>query len=129
MADIYDRALDMATRKLKPRSAGGFGFEATLTTEIVGAYDPATGMAPVTVTNYAGSAFRDTFRKDEIDGTRVLESDVKFLVSPKLVNGNTTPVLNPEYKITFDGDVYTIVNVNPWNYAGLNVGFEVQGRK
>jgi len=129
VADIYDQVLAAAIRMLKPRSAGGYGFEATLTTEVVGAYDPATGTAPVTVTNYAGSAFRDTFRKDEIDGTRVLESDVKFLVSPKLVNGNTTPILNPEYKITFDGDVYTIINVSPWNYAGLTIGFEVQGRK
>lgn len=128
MADIYDRALALATRMLAPRSDGGKGLAMVLTTTSVGEYDPATGTAAITTTNYDGSAFRDTYRKDEIDGTRVLASDVKFLVSPVLLNGNTTPDINPQYKMTFDSQVYTIMSVSPWNYAGLNVGFEVQGR-
>lgn len=129
MADIYDRAYAMAARMLAPRSAGGKGLEATLTKVVPGAYDPATGTSTPTLTTYAGSAFRDTYSREEIDGTRVLVDDDKFLVSPELINGDATPMLDPQFKITFDGVEYTIVNVKPWNYAGLTVGFEVQGRK
>ena len=129
MADIYDRALATATRMLKPRSQGGYGLEATFTVTTVGEYDPATGASPITSTAYTGSAFRDTYKREEIDGTRILASDVKFLVSPVQSDGNPMPLLSPDYKLNFDGDEYTIVSVMPWKYAGLNVGFEVQGRK
>lgn len=129
MADIYDRALATATRMLKPRSEGGYGLAATFTVTTVGEYDPATGTSPITETAYTGSAFRDTYKRQEIDGARVLASDVKFLVSPVQSDGTAMPMLNPEYKLAFDGDTYTIVSVMPWKYAGLNVGFEVQGRK
>lgn len=128
MTDAYDGALETALDMLKPRSQGGYGLEMVLTTTATGEYDPATGEAPITTTTYDGSAFRDTYKKNEIDGTRVLASDVKFLVSPKLLNGDTTPDINPQYKMTFDGQTYTIMSVSPWDYAGLNVGFEVQGR-
>ena len=129
MVDIYDAALATATRMLKPRSQGGYGLEATFTVTAAGEYDPATGTSPITSTNYTGSAFRDSYKREEIDGTRVLASDVKFLVSPVQYNGTAMPMLSPEYKLAFDGDTYTIVSVMPWKYAGLNVGFEVQGRK
>lgn len=128
MSDIYDRSLALATRMLAPRSEGGKGLLAEFKVSATGEYDPATGTAPVVDTTYTGSAFRDTYERSEIDGTRVLASDVKFLVSPVLLSGATTPPLNPQYKIMFDGDTYTIISVKPWNYAGLNVGFEVQGR-
>lgn len=129
MADIYDRALDTATRMLKPRSDGGYGLEATFTVTTEGEYDPATGTSPIVETAYTGSAFRDSYKREEIDGTRVLASDVKFLVSPVQSNGSAMPMLDAQYKLAFDGDTYTIVSVMPWKYAGLNVGFEVQGRK
>lgn len=128
MTDIYDRSLALATRMLAPRSAGGKGLEMVLSVTTTGEYDTDTGEAPITTTTYDGSAFRDTYQKDEIDGTRVLGSDVKFLVSPVLLNGDTTPDISPQYKIEFDGQIYTIMSVSPWDYAGLNVGFEVQGR-
>jgi hypothetical protein len=129
VADIYDRALGTATRMLNTRANGGYGDVAVLTVTTIGEYDPDTGTAPVTTTEYTGSAFRDTFKREEVDGVRVLATDVKFLVSPKLANGNAAPDLNPEYRINFDGQDYIVVNVMPWNYAGLTVGFEVQARK
>lgn len=129
MADIYDRALATATRMLKPRSEGGYGLQATFTVTTVGDYDPDTGTSPIVETAYLGSAFRDTYKRQEIDGTRVLASDVKFLVSPVQYDGTDMPMLDSQYKIEFDGDIYTIVSVMPWKYAGLNVGFEVQARK
>lgn len=128
MADIYDRALATATRMLKPRSEGGYGLLAELKVSVTGAYDPSTGTSPVVETTYSGSAFRDTYKREEIDGSRILANDVKFLVSPVLLSGATTPLLSPEDKIAFDGTTYTVISVAPWNYAGLNVGFEVQGR-
>lgn len=128
MPDIYDRALATATRMLAPRTSGGYGNTVVMTTRVVGEYEPETGEAPITETNYTGSAFRDTYKKEEIDGARILATDVKFLVSPTLANGDPTPQLSPDYKLNFDGEEYTIISVQPWNYAGLNVGFEVQGR-
>lgn len=128
MADIYDRALITATRQLAPRSQGGKGATAVFTIVVDGAYDTATGTTPQVTTNYTGSAFRDTYKRMEIDGSRVLASDVKFLVSPELANGAATPLLDPQYKLNFDGATYNIISVMPWNYAGLAVGYEVQAR-
>lgn len=128
MADIYDRSYALAVRMLAPRANGGKGAVAVFTTVIDGAYDPATGTTPQVTTNYTGSAFRDTYKRMEIDGSRVLASDVKFLVSPELADGSATPLLDPQYKLNFDGATYNIVSVMPWNYAGLAVGYEVQAR-
>ncbi|MNE92469.1 hypothetical protein D3C80_1901980 [compost metagenome] len=55
--------------------------------------------------------------------------DVKFLVSPLLLNGSDMPEPKTQDKVLFDGDTYNVESVKPWNYAGLAVGFEVQGRK
>jgi hypothetical protein len=46
-----------------------------------------------------------------------------------LLNGTDMPQPISQDKILFDGDTYTVQNVEPWNYAGINVGFSVQARK
>lgn len=129
MSDIYDRAKATAARMLGLRANGGKGAACTLLRATAGAYDPSTGTSTPSVASYEGSAFRDTYKQSEIDGARVRQGDVKLLVSPLLVNGGDVTEPKPQDQISFDGTTYTVQSVNPWNYAGLAVGFEVQARK
>lgn len=129
MADIYDRAKASAARMLAPRSSGGKGLELSLVRVTTGEYDPETGSTPVTTTQYDGSGFRENYRQQDIDGSRIKQGDVKILISPVLLNGSDMPQPISQDKILFDGDTYTVQNVDPWDYAGLAVGFSVQARK
>ena len=128
MADIYDRAKATATRMLAPRSKGGKGAELTLTRKVSGSYDPVTGKPSVSISVYAGSGFRDTFELKNIDGTLIRRGDVKLLVSPVQLTGEDMPRPTETDTIIFDGTTYTVVSVEPWDYAGVLVGFEVQAR-
>jgi hypothetical protein len=129
MTDIYDEAKAVAIEMLAPRSNGGMGLELTLTRVTKGEYDPDTGSSPVTTDLFEGSGFRENYRNSDIDGSRIKQGDVKILVSPVQLTGADMPTPITLDKILFDGDTYTVQNVEPWNYAGLNVGFSVQARK
>jgi hypothetical protein len=129
MTDIYDRAKATAARLLAPRSQGGKGLELTLRRTVPGEYDPETGTSTDTTTDYAGSGLRDSYDLKDVDGSLVKSGDVKFLVSPLLLNGADMPEPKTQDKVLFDGDTYNVESVKPWDYAGLAVGFEVQGRK
>lgn len=129
MPDIYDRAKATAARLLAPRSVGGKGLELTLVRVTEGEYDPEAGGASQVTENFDGSGFRENYRQSEIDGSRVQQGDFKILISPVLLTGSDMPQPVSQDKILFDGDTYTIQNVDPWDYAGLAVGFSVQARK
>lgn len=129
MPDIYDRAKASAARILAPRSRGGKGLELSLLRVTTGEYDPDSGSTPVTTVQFDGSGFRENYRQQDIDGSRIKQGDVKILVSPLLLDGADTPQPISQDKILFDGDTYTVQNVDPWDYAGLAVGFSVQARK
>lgn len=129
MGDIYDEAKALAAEMLAPRSSGGNGLELSVIHVSTGEYDPETGTTPDTTTQYDGSGFRDTYKQSDIDGSRIKQGDVKLLISPVLLTGADMPKPVSQDKIIFDGDIYTVQNVEPWNYAGLNVGFSVQARK
>lgn len=128
MADIYDRSKVLAVRMLAPRSTGGKGALLTLTKTVKGPRNPDTGATTDVVTNYQGSGLRETYEQRDIDGTNIKVGDVKFIVSPLQLNGSDMPQGAPQDKVAFDGKTYTVVQVNPWNYAGLAVGFEIQAR-
>lgn len=128
MADIYDRSKALATRMLALRSAGGKGAALTLTKTVKGQRNPDTGATVDVVTSYSGSALRETYRQRDIDGTNIKVGDVKFIVSPVQLIGTDMPQAAPQDKVSFDGKTYTVIQVNPYNYAGLAVGFEVQAR-
>lgn len=129
MTDIYDRAKATAARQLAPRSSGGKGMPIALTLDEEGEYDPATQSAPITSTVHQGSGLRDSYAIRDIDGTLIRADDVRFIVSPVLLDGTDAPNLTTAYKLTAGGVTYSIVNVKPWDYAGLVVGFEVQARR
>lgn len=130
MADIYDRAKSQAARVLAPRSAGGKGLELTLRRTVAGEYDPVTGATtPDVVTNYDGSGLRENYRTQDVDGSLIKAGDVRFMVSPVLINGNDTPEPLTTDLIIFDGDTYTVQAVEPGDYAGLACFFYAQARK
>lgn len=129
MADIYDRAKASAARMLAPRSKGGKGLELSLVRVTTGDYDPELGTGSITTTQYEGSGFRENYRQQDIDGSRIKVGDVKILISPLLLDATDTPQPVSQDKILFDGDTYTVQGVDPWDYAGLAVGFSVQARK
>lgn len=128
MADIYDRGKALAIRMLAPRSKGGNGAELTLSHTVKGPRNPDTGASTDVTTTYPGSGLRETYQQSDIDGTNIKVGDVKLIVSPAQLTGADMPQAAPQDKVTFDGKVYTVIQVNPWNYAGLAVGFEVQAR-
>lgn len=129
MSDIYDEAKAAAAEMLAPRSKGGMGLELSLLRITTGEYDPDTGTTPVTTDQYDGSGFRENYNQRDIDGSRIKQGDVKLLISPVLLTGADMPKPVSQDKILFDGDTYTVQNVDPWDYAGLAVGFSVQVRK
>ena len=128
MADIYDRSRALAVLMLAPRSKGGKGLELMLERTIEGEYDPVTGGSESVTTEFHGSAFRDSYQQDDIDGTYIKQGDAKLLVSPEQINGADMPTPETQDRLLFDGQVYAVISVKPWNYAGLTVGFEVQAR-
>jgi len=129
MADLYDRAKAAAARALAPRSAGGKGAELTLQRITKGQYDPAAGKATETVQVFEGSGLRENYKQSDIDGAAIKQGDVKILVSPVLLNGTDTPQPQSLDRISFAGEHYTVQSVEPWDYAGLAVGFSVQARR
>lgn len=129
MPDIYDRAKSSAVRMLAPRSKGGKGLELSLVRFTTGEYNPEIGGSPVTAEQFDGSGLRQNYRQQDIDGSLIKQGDVRFLISPVLLDGADTPKPMTLDKVTFDGDTYTIQHVDPWDYAGIAVGFSVQARK
>ncbi|KPA87066.1 hypothetical protein PF66_06411 [Pseudomonas asplenii] len=129
MTDIYDRAKASAARVLAPRSRGGKGLELSLIRVTTGEYDPGIGGSTVTTEQFDGSGLRQNYRLQDIDGALIKQGDVKILISPVLLNGVDMPQPVTLDKITFDGETYTVQHVDPWDYAGVAVGFSVQARK
>lgn len=122
---IYDLAKALAARLLSPSDKGA---ALTLHVKTAGAYDPETGSSE-TVTNYSGSGIRTNYAASEVDGSLIMQDDVKLIVSPVQISEADMPQPKPADAITFDGSVYQVVDVKPWNYAGVACGFEVQARK
>lgn len=128
--DQYDRAKAQAARMLAPRSQGGKGLELTLRRTISGGYDPVSGETTQdTVTDYAGSGFRENYNTQDIDGSLIKSGDVKMLISPVLLDGSDMPEPLTTDLILFDGDTYRVQSVNPGDFAGLACYFYAQARK
>jgi len=129
MTTIYDRARALAVRQLAPLSAGGKGAALTLIHNAPSEYVPGGIIPPTAETRSDGSGVRTWYNSKDIDGVQVQRDDVKIIVSPQLLNGADMPTPKVNDVVLFDGVNYRIQNVKPWNYAGVNCGFVVQGRQ
>ncbi|QQP96545.1 hypothetical protein [Lysobacter enzymogenes] len=98
-----------------------FGAPATIKRTTVGAYDPETGTAPVTVTSLPTTAAVFAFDQKYIDGTLILQGDQRAYMAP---------AQQPKQgdALAWQGGDYTIVAVKPLAPAGLVVLHEAQIR-
>ena len=112
----YPATAATATRLLRR-----FGASAVLGRETTGAYDPATGTTPVTVTSLTTTAAVFAYDQKYIDGTLVLLGDQLAYCAPGVEpkQGDT---------LTWQGRAYTVVAVKPVSPAGVPVLFEAQIR-
>lgn len=124
MSEFYDEAAAVVAESLAE-----YGAPLTIRKIVSGEYDPDTGGMTQTPTDYITVGLRESYRLQDIDGSNIKRNDVKLLISPALTAGGQTPVPTTQDKIVFDGSTYTVQNVDPWDYAGLAVGFSVQARK
>lgn len=129
MTDIHDRGRALAIRQLAPRPVGK-GAPLVLRVVTPGVRNPATGTTPpATENDYPGSGLRTQYARKDVDGTQILATDVRLLVSPVLLDGSDMPTPKPGQRVQFDGGQwYTVQNCSAWDYAGVSIGFVVQGR-
>ena len=129
MTDIHDRGRTLAIRQLALRPAGKGG-PIRLQVVTPGARDPATGMTtPASTINYDGSGIRTTWAAKDVDGTQILATDARLLLSPVLAAGGDMPRPLPGQRVqVFGGEWLTVVRATAWDYAGVTAGYVVQAR-
>jgi len=101
------------------------GQTVTLTRKAGGAYDPATGTAPITETTQIGKGVilpLSGYRR--FDGTSIVAGDETLLMAAQNTTGGaiTDPV--PGDAVTLGVAEYTFVAVNPLRPAGLDIMFD-----
>lgn len=128
MADIHDRGRALAIRLLAPRPAGkGAPFVLTKLSEAD--YVPGGGDGEPVPTDYTGAALRTMYDSKDVDGELVQRDDLKFIVSPQLLNGADMPHPSEGDRCTFFGVTYAVIDAKIGNYAGVDCVFLVQARK
>lgn len=129
-APIYTRARATAIKQL---GLAPTGKGSTLTLNRVtsgGDYVPGGGESAPTVTTYMGSGIRTAYRLQDVDGTLVQATDVRFIVSPVLQSGGDMPTPKPSDTLMFGGKVYNVIDCKPWDFDGVTpIGFVVQARE
>ncbi len=127
----YDREaqLDVAA-ELAPKAKGGVGQVVTLTIASERTRDDDTGKwsagVPVTQT---GSGIEKAYRAHEIDGQRVLATDIKFLLSPLDDKGRPITTAKIGAVLTLENGVaHRVMDVGGKKPTGLPLIFELQLR-
>lgn len=101
-----------------------FGTTAVLRRSVAGDYDPNFGEVDDNGTQtFTTVGVRTSFRKSDVDGTQILATDVRLLLSPSLA---VTPQSGDV--IVFAGETYTVVASTPLNPAGIVLLHDVQAR-
>lgn len=102
--NFYERLRTTANKLLK-----GKGQIVTLTSNVAGTYDAATGTSTITTSTQSIYAAVFDYGAKQIDGTLIKMGDKQLLVSALNTSGATitAPVVNDT--VTVDGVVYTIV--------------------
>lgn len=122
----YDRFYRSAIRLL---GVSGLGAAGTISRMQEGVYDPSTGgvTSPVPVTlNISG--VRIGYKDYYINGETILDTDVNLYIKPTTQEGVVISGIKSTDEITFDGTTYSVVDVKPWNFNGMSIGFKVHAR-
>lgn len=125
--DMFDRLRAMTIRNLKPRDNGGKGQAGSLVRREY-TYNPDTDMNEVVDATYDISGIRATYALRHIDGQLIRMSDVKFYLSPVLIDGTDCPTPLTTDQIQIDGKTYTVLTVKTWNNSGVECGWQLQLR-
>ncbi len=117
--DFYSRLQSTANRLLK-----GKGQPVTITSQIVGVYDPATGSASVSTSIQTGWGAVFEYTNKNIDGTLILAGDKQLLLSA--INSAGALLAAPQVNdtVTIGGQVSTIKQVKPLSPAGTALLFD-----
>ncbi|HNT88274.1 MAG TPA: hypothetical protein PKL84_10460, partial [Candidatus Hydrogenedentes bacterium] len=84
-----------------------FGQTVTFTSVVVGTYDPATGAAPKTETTYQVNGAIFDIAADRVDGTTILQSDRRLVLSARTTTGGTFPAPKADDFFTVGGVQYS----------------------
>lgn len=126
---IHIRLRAMTIRRLGV-GRGGQGSPATLHKISKGEYNPDTGeMEGAGSFNYQGSGLRVNYTTFEYRDVSILKGDYKLYLCPVLINGEDCPPPKLGDTVTFDNDVYKVINMEAWNASGLECGWKCQMRK
>lgn len=117
--------LDATLRPLAKRLHEDYGKSSTLTVVTEGTYSGGQYSGGSTATHTVFCTPPKRFRQDQIDGERVRQDDFTTTIPAK----DLSVVPNNTDTLTFDGVVYSIVNVTPV-YSGAEVAmYELHCRK
>lgn len=120
MTAFYD-ALIAASNKLITDK----GQDITFTQVTEGAYDPSTGSATNTETNYTVKGVLLPYKREAISSSDLIQQgDMKLLVQP-----TGAPLAKPQDKVTVNSELWVIVNVKPLYPNGQLLLQEWQIRK
>lgn len=126
---MYERIRAMTIRQLGV-GRGGKGSPVILYKLGEGVFNPATGrIEGEEVTEYAGSGVRVNYTNFEYKSEAIEHGDFQLYLSPVLLNGTDCPPPMIADTFLFLEDVYKVINLEPWNAAGISCGWKVQSRK
>lgn len=126
---MHDRLRNMTIRQLG-LGPKGKGAPATLNKVSEGVFDPETSsMIGAGVTAHNGSGLRVNYKSFDYKDTNIIHGDFRLYLCPVLVDGTDCPEPQREDTINFDNDLYKVLDIEPWNAAGVVCGWKLQMRK
>ncbi len=126
---LHDRLRNMTIRQLG-LGPKGKGAPAKLHKITEGEFDPETSsMVGGGVADYDGSGLRVNYKNYDYKEVTINHGDFKLYLCPVLVDGTDTPEPLIGDTITFEDDLYKVINREPWNAAGVVCGWKLQMRK
>lgn len=101
------------------------GAVVTFTQAVVSAYDPATGTATPTLTDYPLTAVVFDYPDEQVNGSDIMTGDKRVLASAQ----NLAALPTPSDYITISGERHSIINIKRLAPAGVAVLYTIQARK
>lgn len=126
---MHERIRAMTIRQLGV-GKGGKGASATLYKTIDGEFNPSTGaFEESTQAEYLGSGVRVNYTNFSYRNEAIEHGDFQLYLSPVLQSGEDCPEPKIDDTLLFLSDVYKVINLEPWNAAGIECGWKLQMRK